>query len=654
MELGKVALIEKSSQVEAAPVSSFCASLTGAIPPSIGYSCRRLEYLELAQNELTDSVPSSLGNCSSLVMLDLSENSLSQGIPPELGRLKRLEYLSFSVNKLMTGNIPPTLGNCTSLKELALDTNQFTGSIPRELGSLMNLEGLYLFQNNLTGPIPDSVGNCTKLKYLLLGENKLNGSLPETLGRLKQLEKLHLQRNVFISGEVPWSALSNCSKLSQFVAMRNSLKGTIAIDLGAAFPSLTWLDFSRNHLSGPFPSSILNCTQLELLRLYWNNFTGELDVDLSKLPNLRTLHLSTNKFSGTLAKLNLRNATNLEYLDLSNNSLTGSIPDYSSSDTILPSMKILTFRSNHLSGEIPDWMWKLPKLQVLDLSRNNFSGALPSDWTRLVALTNSSITGTKKPDISDGNPLRTVTYEQTLVTLKNRPLDETYIFGYYTIIDLSNNSLVGVIPQGVEELQGLRALYLTGNNLNGEIPVSLVQMKNLGILDLSVNQLSGDITEFASRLEQRSPAMEYVNVSYNSLTGRVETTVFGMEYWLPNAGLCGRLLRPCSTAEAAGPGEYHDTADDGTSFLELVSIVAFEIGVSIGALLVGVSCLASRRLRTAWFYFPKKRYRQVWPNYIRNRQRPLPLRWEGRSETSSSPETLSLGGDYSRSPSPRS
>jgi len=104
----------------------------------------------------------------------------------------------------VSGTIPESLGNLSNLTNLRLSYGQLTGSIPESLGNLSNLQFLYLYLNQLSGTIPESLGNLNNLQVLYLYNNQLSGSLPESLGNLSNLQNFHLGNNQ-LSNPIPES-----------------------------------------------------------------------------------------------------------------------------------------------------------------------------------------------------------------------------------------------------------------------------------------------------------------------------------------------------------------------------------------------------------------------------------------------------------------
>ena len=133
----------------------------------IGCSNGHVEYLDLANNSLSGSIPSGLGNLTNLIGLFLNNNTLSGSIPSELGNLTNLTILTL-LNNSLSGSIPSELSNLINLTNLDLSFNYLSGSIPAELGNLTKLTALYLYSNALSGSIPAELGKLTKLTALYL------------------------------------------------------------------------------------------------------------------------------------------------------------------------------------------------------------------------------------------------------------------------------------------------------------------------------------------------------------------------------------------------------------------------------------------------------------------------------------------------------
>ncbi len=96
-----------------------------------GVSCTsgHVTQLSLANNQLSGSIPSELGDLSGLQSLDISGNGLSGVIPAEIGNLSGLKHLVLENNSL-SGAIPSSLSALTGLATLELGWNMLTASEP--------------------------------------------------------------------------------------------------------------------------------------------------------------------------------------------------------------------------------------------------------------------------------------------------------------------------------------------------------------------------------------------------------------------------------------------------------------------------------------------------------------------------------------------
>jgi protocatechuate 3,4-dioxygenase beta subunit len=174
--------------------------LTGNIPSELGNLTQLIKFYVVG-NQLSGSIPPQLGNLTNCNELALCLNEFSGAIPPELGNLgSNLLALNLSQNHL-TGSIPSTFGNLSSLYALNLENNRLSGSIPPELANLGNLQFLHLAYNQLSGNIPPELGNMSKLTLLRLEDNQLSGAIPSTLGN-SLLTGMDLSYNQ-LGGEIP-------------------------------------------------------------------------------------------------------------------------------------------------------------------------------------------------------------------------------------------------------------------------------------------------------------------------------------------------------------------------------------------------------------------------------------------------------------------
>ncbi|MAY54900.1 MAG: hypothetical protein CMQ37_03435, partial [Gammaproteobacteria bacterium] len=182
-------------------------------------------------------------------------------------------------------------------------------------------------------------------------------------------------------------------------------------------------------------------------------------------------------------------------LNLSNNNLTGVLPDELWSTTTLQSLSV---NSNNLSGDFPDstTFAALNQLHSLDLGGNDYSGSLPAS-------------------LGSADGLR-------------------FLF-------LWGNQFSGPIPAEWANLTALEHLSLGGNNtLNGSLPAFLGDMTSLTNLDLAYNAFTGEIPVELANLSNATS----INLRSNQLSGAVPQAVLDMgvvDLWA-NPGLTGLAL----------------------------------------------------------------------------------------------------------------
>ena len=263
--------------------------------------------LRLPDNQLSGTIPSSLGTLANLDELVLAGNRLSGSIPAALCRF------ADGINPQQGGVILPCAGSGEERAVLAEfyeaagganwtdDANwnthapldQWHGVLTDTAGSVVELQ---LINNRLSGPIPSSLSGLPNLQWLYLNDNQLSGPIPSSLGGLN-LEILDLARNR-LSGSIP-SSLGGPPNLKLLVLRGNRLSGSIPSSL-SGLRNLQSLYLDDNQLSGPIPSFLGGLPNLEVLVLSGNQLSGPIPPSLGGLPNLESLWLSYNQLSGSI------------------------------------------------------------------------------------------------------------------------------------------------------------------------------------------------------------------------------------------------------------------------------------------------------------------------------------------------------------------
>nr|XP_028944231.1 probable LRR receptor-like serine/threonine-protein kinase At3g47570 [Malus domestica]XP_028944232.1 probable LRR receptor-like serine/threonine-protein kinase At3g47570 [Malus domestica]XP_028944233.1 probable LRR receptor-like serine/threonine-protein kinase At3g47570 [Malus domestica]XP_028944234.1 probable LRR receptor-like serine/threonine-protein kinase At3g47570 [Malus domestica]XP_028944235.1 probable LRR receptor-like serine/threonine-protein kinase At3g47570 [Malus domestica]XP_02 len=331
------------------------------------------------------------------------------------------------------------------------------------------------------------------------------GNIPSSLGQLKKLTFLGLGLNK-LSGSIP-SSIYNLSSLVTFFMAFNEIQGSIPSDIGKSIPNLGVFSVASNLLTGSIPPAIFNVTSVRAFEVGDNNLIGQVP-NLQKLYNLQRFNVELNNIGsgkdGDLSFLSdLTNATQLQWLIISNNNFGGTLPMSISN----LSTKLDTFwvHLNQICGSIPSGIGNLVSLQSLDLGNNNFTGNIPSDMGKLSNLGALEIFMNK---LSGNIPL----------SLGNL----TKLF----YLRLDGNYLEGSIPSGLGECHGLQLLDLSYNLLNGTIPKQVFRLPSLSIaLELSNNLFTGSLPPEVGNFQSLSE----LYLSDNMLSGELPSSLGGCE-----------------------------------------------------------------------------------------------------------------------------
>ncbi|KAG5582276.1 hypothetical protein H5410_052903 [Solanum commersonii] len=551
-------------------------NLFGPFPSKI-FQIPTLQQLDLLGNvNLTSTLPE-FPHKNALRELSLRETSFTGLLPNSIANLRSLITLDlYDCN--FRGPIPSTMGNLTNLVSLDLSNNNFTGSIPlfheanklnyidisnnngqlssaqtqlAVLLSLPSLQYLYLYNSHLSGEIHEFPNvSSSVLETLYLSNNHLNGSIPRSIFKLNRLSQLSLSSNSF-SGTINIEAVNGLPRLTTLDLSDNKIEGEI--------PNWIWtvakLNLSHNLLESVEKPYYISTTSI-VIDLSFNRIKGNPPFLPDRFANWKSsityFSIANNQFTGSISS-SICSLDQLQFLDMSNNSINGKIPPSNSfegntglcdlplkkmcSETkVNGSSQLLSSHSEHeIEGKYISFalgtsvgfgiiIWLLLHSQryneILDRLLFRISNISPvygqclGDEKALLLKLKKSFTF----DSSKSTKLVRWDLNTDCCLWPGVSCDQE---GHVLVLDLDDEVITSGVPEFIANFTKLTTLSLRNCKLRGSFPSKIIQVQTLQELYLSFNvNLTGTLPEFSQK-----SALREVVLSYTGFTGSLSDSI---------------------------------------------------------------------------------------------------------------------------------
>nr|XP_043633390.1 putative receptor-like protein kinase At3g47110 [Erigeron canadensis] len=316
----------------------------------------------------------------------------------------------------------------------------------------------------------------------------------------------------------PWKI----SDIPELDLSKNGFTGKVNIDF-RRMPNLFRVTLFKNSLGSSeldemnFIDSMVNCSKLDMIYLHMNQLTGVLPSSLGNLSSQLTALTFSSNFIFEPLPSGIGNLVKLKVLDIGSNQLTRIVPSELGN---LQNLIYLYMSNNYFTGSLPNSIGNLQSLLELSFEGNTLEGQIPHNL--------GNCRGLLALDLSVNNLASPIPVELFQLSSLSLYLDLSlsYFVGplpheieklkSLTVLDLSHNDMVGSIPNAIASCTSLEYLNLGVNSFKGPIPASMSVLRGITDLNLSSNNFSGQIPKFLEQLNLTS-----LDLSFNNLEGEV-------------------------------------------------------------------------------------------------------------------------------------
>ena len=364
--------------------------------------------------------------------------------------------------------------------------------------------------------------NNSYVRTIVLAYNNLDGVLPSNLWKIRNLLSLCTPGNPKLRGRIGDFLFGNMSSLLSIAFNAASISGEIPKDIVQLNKLNIFLGCVMNGegFSGNLPEDVGNMTELRLLCLGGNKFTGRIPSSISRLRRLWYLDLRNTPglMWGNLNDLFAIPA--LTQLFASGIRLTGQLPN-----TLPPNLTYLVLPGNNISGHFFQSIPKTHHLDVLNVANNQLTGDIPGELLSYLP-SMIDLSQNKFSSINNGKPLsvklnRSVKSFVSLAGNRNLTINISSFMELFSrmsefgtslsVLNLSFCDIESPLPGILLYFREMSTCDLRGNKFYGAIPAFMGDFSYLTYFDISSNNLSGSLPAGVQNLI----SLQYLDISGN-------------------------------------------------------------------------------------------------------------------------------------------
>ncbi|XP_047326329.1 receptor kinase-like protein Xa21 [Impatiens glandulifera] len=420
---------------------------------------------------------------------------------------------------------------------------------------------------------------------LNLSSSNLVGTISSSIGNLTFLRELHLSNNSF-HGVIPLE-IGQLSRLEAIELDGNSLEGEIPSNISGCH-SMSFINFEGNRLVGQVPwEALASLSQLTWLSIGNNNLTGTIDHASNLSSSMEALLVGNNELDETIPDT-IGRLKNLKLLDLSLNYFHGTVP---LSIFNLSSLTAFSVSGNQLEGRLPKNLGLASQhLETFYIWQNQFTGTIPRSLWNASNLEEVNFAGNRFTSWFPAEIGLLKKLERLNVQGNFLGSGGAYDLDFITnlvncsslrVLYLAENNFGGVLPNSIANISNLQYLFIAYNQISGSIPQGLGELTQLNLLGMYYNKFVGPIPSSICKLQKLQDA----GIGKNMLSGEIPSCIGNLtsinKLWLEQNKLEGSIPPSIGNCQNLLMLQLYDNSLSGTIPRELMSLKSLSISLTL-------------------------------------------------------------------------